>query len=194
MQLTATRPAQTALPPLEMLVLQGHDVSGYACLYRDCNNATNEAVAARTYDPARYLRRLQSWGRLDGYEVRFAPPAGSVGPTAPIVVDSSVARFQRGAGALQALMDDTTFPDTPEATRLFPRNIADNTECVHRIFEEDGTQFSLYRVDFRVANIVGSIGAVWRWPHGGPLQAMKLAERQVSRIRTAMRMPVAKIG
>jgi len=186
MQLTSPRPA-AALPPLDALTLYQDDVPGFRRVYADSSQATNEAVASRAENPERCLRRLEGWGRLDGYAVRYVPESFQTGFAAPIVIDSSVARFQRGAGALQALMDDISFPDLPEARRLFPRNIADNTECVHSLFTEDGVQFALYRVDFRVQNIVGSVGVVWHWPHGGPIQALKLAERHVSRIRTALR-------
>jgi hypothetical protein len=190
MTLTSPRPA-LPLPPLEAMVLHPDDVAGFRCIYADYENATNEALAARAADPGRRLRRLNDWGRIDGYAVRYVPESCQTGFSAPIVVDSSVARFERGAGALQALMDDTSFEDMPDATRLFPRNIADNTECLHLIFEEDGAQFALYRVDFRVQNVVGSVGVGWRWPHGGPIQALKLAERQVSRTRTAIRLPAS---
>jgi hypothetical protein len=188
MPITTVRPSPAVLPPLEALVLQDTDLRGFRRLFADVDRSTNDAVAARAQNPERRRRCLQEWGRVDGYAVRFVPEAGRtpVGRQTPIVIDSSVSRFERGAGALQALNDETSFPDTPAASRLFPRNIADNTESVYELFEEDGVQFALYRVDFRVGNIVGSVGAVWRRPHGGPLEALTLAERQAERIRTAL--------
>lgn len=186
-------PAQTPspLPPLDAMTLHSDDLPDFTLLFSDAEAHTNEAIAARSEDPRRRRRRLEEWGRLDGFAVRYVPGNCRSGFAVPIVVDSSVARFTRGAGALQALADDLAYADLPNAQRLFPRNIADNTECVHLLFEEDGVRFTLYRVDFRVQNIVGSVGVVWRWPHGGPIQALKLAERQVSRIRTALRFESA---
>ncbi len=181
----------TPLPPLDAMTLHPDDLPDFKLLFADAEGHTNEAIAARSEDPLRRRRRLEEWGRIDGFAVRYLPDGRRNGFAVPIVVDSSVARFTRGAGALQALTDDLAYADLPNARRLFPRNIADNTECVHLLFEEDGVRFALYRVDFRVQNIVGSVGVVWRWPHGGPIQALKLAERQVSRIRTALRFESA---
>jgi hypothetical protein len=173
------------------MTLHPDDLPDFTLLFSDVEAHTNEAIAARSEDPRRRHRRLEEWGRVDGFAVRYVPGSCRGGFAVPIVVDSSVARFTRGAGALQALTDDLAYADLPNAQRLFPRNIADNTECVHLLFEEDGVRFTLYRVDFRVQNMVGSVGVVWRWPHGGPIQALKLAERQVSRIRTALRFESA---
>ena len=181
-----TQPA-CPLPPLDAMTLHPDDLPDFTLLFADAAAHTNAAIAARSDDPLRRRRRLDEWGRIDGFAVRYVPDGCRGGFAVPIVVDSSVARFSRGAGAQLALTDDLAYDDLPNARRLFPRNIADNTECVHMLFEEDGVRFALYRVDFRVQNIVGSVGVVWRWPHGGPIQALKLAERQVSRIRTALR-------
>jgi len=190
MQLTDTRPA-IALPPLDALVLKESDLPGFRSSYHGTDEATNEAVAARAEEPERHLRRLLAWGRLDGCAARFVP-ANRLLPTHPIVVDSSAARFEGCAGAMQALLDETAFPSGPGVRRLFPRNIAENTECLHTVYEEDGEKFSLYRVDFRVGNVLGSLGVVWRYPHGGPMQALKLAERQAMHMRTACNVPAAR--
>lgn len=189
-QLTAVRSAP-ALPPHEALVLDLNDLPGFRRLFAGSDTASNEAVAARAEEPERHLRRMRAWGRIDGYAARFIPDE-SAGPVQPIVVDSSAARFETCAGAMQALMDETAFPNDPSASRLYPRNIADNTECLHVVFEEDGVQFALFRVDFRVGTLLGSLGVVWRWPHGGPIQALKLAERQAFRMRTASRLPATR--
>jgi hypothetical protein len=187
----STRQQRISLPPLDAMTLHPADLPDFELLFADAADHTNAAIAERSEDPPRRRRRFEEWGRLDGFAARFTPASCNSGFDAPIVVDSIVARFTRGAGALQALTDDLAFADLPNASRLFPRNIADNTECVHLLFDEDGVRFTLYRVDFRVQNILGSVGVVWRWPHGGPIQALKLAERQASRIRTALRFESA---
>jgi|SRR5579859_362148 len=189
----AVQPSHAALslPPLDAMTLHPDDLPEFKLLFADTAEHTNEAIAARCEDPLRRRRRFEEWGRVDGFAVRYVPGSCRSGFAVPIVVDSSVARFRRGSGALQALTDDFAYADLPGAQRLFPRNIADNTECVHLLFDEDGVRFTLYRVDFRVQNMLGSVGVVWRWPHGGPIQALKLAERQVSRIRTALRFESA---
>ena len=186
MSVTITRPTAPILPPMEPLLLQPADLPGFRLLFGDAERSSNEAVAATASNPQARLRCLQGWGRIDGYAVRFVPEQPQAPPSMPIVIDSSASRFARGAGALQALTDEASFPEGPACSRLFPRNVADNTESVHEVFEENGVQFALYRVDFRVGNIVGSVGAVWRRAHGGPLQVLKLAERQAMRIRTAL--------
>ncbi len=194
MTVTTRRPARAVLPPLESLVLQDADVPGFHRLFSDSVRSTNESVAARAGNPARQLRCLEEWSRIDGYAVRHLPDQRQAGLSCTLVIDSSAARFERGAGALQALNDEASFPETPGVSRLFPRNIADNTESVYDQFEEDGVKFALYRVDFRVANILGSVGAVWRRPHGGPLEVLALAERQSARIRSALQRAGSPYG
>jgi hypothetical protein len=184
MHITAERLA-AALPRLEDLVLTPDDLPGFRRVFADAASQTNEAVAARADDPEQATRRLHKWGRIDGFAARYLPLEKLL-PTQPIVIDTSAARFHTAVGAMQALTDESAFPMQPGASRLFPRNIADATECLHLVFEEEGERFSLYRVDFRVCNLLGSVGVVWRWPHGGPLQALRLAERQAFRMRTAL--------
>jgi hypothetical protein len=186
MNLITTRTGPVALPPLERLVLHPNDLPGFRCIYADAQDDTNEAVARRAANPERTLRRLQQWGRLDGYAVRYVPAQAPADPSVPIVVDSSAARFSRGAGALQALTDESLQPDAPRTTKLYPRNIADDTSCISQLFEEDGATFVLYRVDFRAGNVLGSVGVVWRRPYGTPLEALRLAQRQAERIRAAL--------
>ena len=192
MQATVSR-ATLSLPPLEALVLCPEDVPGFKRVFIDAKQASNDAVAARAEEPERHRRRLNAWGRIDGLATRLAP-AQPLLPTHPIVVDSSAARFDTCAGAMQALMDENAFPNEPGARRLFPRNIAENTECLHVVFEDEGERYSLYRVDFRVGNLLGSVGVVWRYPPGGPMQALKLAEKQAFRMRTACNLPAARTG
>ncbi len=194
MTITTRPPTRAVLPPLEALVLQDADVSGFRRLFSDSERSTNESVAARAGDPGRLLRSLEEWSRIDGYAVRYVPDQRQATNSTPLVIDSSASRFERGSGALQALNDETSFPDTQHASRLFPRNIADNTESVYEQFEEAGVKFALYRVDFRVGNILGSVGAVWRRPHGGPLEVLALAERQSERIRRALQRAGSPYG
>ncbi len=194
MTITTRRPVRAVLPPLESLVLQDADVWGFRRLFSDSDRSTNESIAARAADPDRQLRSLEEWSRIDGYAVRYVPEQRHAGSATPLVIDSSAARFERGAGALQALNDEASFPDAPQVSRLFPRNIADNTESVYEQFEEAGVKFALYRVDFRVGNILGSVGAVWRRPHGGPLEVLALAERQSERIRSALQRAGSSYG
>ena len=190
MQATVARAAPT-MPPLEALVLDPADVPEFKRVFLDRERASNEALADRAEEPERHRRRLHRWGRIDGLATRLTP-ARPLLPTHPIVVDSSAARFETCAGAMQALTDESAFPDEPSARRLFPRNIAENTECLHLVFEDDGERYSLYRVDFRVGNLLGSVGVVWRYPHGGPMQALRLAEKQAFRMRTASNLPAAR--
>lgn len=192
MPLTITRPSARTLPDLPSLVLAPDDLPGFRLLFAESEGLTNAAIAERAADPAAQRARLEAFGRIDGYAVRFVPDTRRDEPSSPIVVDSSVARFSRGTGALQMLTDDDSCQSASRSTRLFPRNIADNTECIYEVYDEDGTQFALYRVDFRVQNVLGSVGVVWRRPRGGPLAALQIAERQVLRIRTALeRQPIA---
>jgi hypothetical protein len=186
MPLTISRPAPRTLPSLEHLVLQPQDLPGYRLLFTERDHVTNEALAARAPNPETYLARLQAFGRIDGYAARFAPAQRPCAPSMPIVVDSSVALFAKGTGALQALTDEECNRSAARTARLFPRNIADNTECVYEIYQEDGVECALYRVDFRVQNVLGSVGAVWRRPRGGPLDVLEIAERQAQRIREAL--------
>jgi hypothetical protein len=186
MALTITRPSPITLPPLSSLLLGTDSLPGFRLVFTDADGYTNEALAARAAEPATRLRQLERWGRVDGTGARFVPEPGNARPRIPIVIDCSAARFQRGAGALQALTDDAALRDVASGARLFPRNVADNTECVHEVFEEDGVQFDLYRVDFRAGNVLGSVGAVWRRPHGSPLEVLRLAEQQAQQIRAAL--------
>ncbi|MHB8577344.1 MAG: hypothetical protein ACYDCQ_18685 [Dehalococcoidia bacterium] len=190
MPLTITRPAPVILPELAGLLLRAEDLAGWRQLFSEIEDCTNDALAARASESGHRRRQLELWGRIDGIAARFIPaaPAAATPPASqPIVIDCSASRFQRGAGALQALTDDAALRDVAASARLFPRNIADNTECVHEVFEEAGVQFDLYRVDFRGGNVLGSVGAVWRRPHGSPLDVLRLAERQAERIRAALR-------
>lgn len=186
MPLTITRPSSLTLPGLDDLVLQPADLPGYRLLFTERERLANEALAERAPSPAVYLARLQAFGRIDGLAARFTPAERPSAPALPIVIDSSVALFARGTGALQALTDDECSGHASRTARLFPRNIADNTECIYEIYDEDGVEFALYRVDFRVQNVLGSVGAVWRRPRGGPLDVLEIAERQVRRIRAAL--------
>ena len=194
MNLTPTRTGPVPLPPLERLILRPSDLPGFRCLFAGAEDDSNEAVAARSSDAGRTLRRLESWGRLDGYAARYAPAAVACDFSVPIVVDTSAARYSRGSGALQALNDDSALRDSPAAVRLYPRNIADDTQCISEVFEENGATFVLYRADFRSGNILGSVGVVWRRPYGSPLEALRLAERQAERIRTALESEEATRG
>ncbi len=186
MPLTITRPAPLALPALRNLLLLPEDVPGYRLLFSDIDDCANEALAQRAAEPGHRMRQLTLWGRIDGINARFVPESGGAKPSQPIVIDASASRFHRGAGALQALTDDAALRDVASGRRLFPRNVADNTECIHDVFEEDGVQFDLYRVDFRAGNVLGSIGAVWRRPHGSPIEALNIAQLQAERIRAAL--------
>jgi hypothetical protein len=186
MPLTITGSSSRTLPSLEALVLQQVDLPGYRLLFTEREHLTNDAIASRMPDPAAHLARLEAFGRVDGYAARFTPADRTAAMSLPIVVDSSVARFTKGSGALQALTAEESGQSAARSARLFPRNIADNTECIYEVYEEDGAQFALYRVDFRLQNVLGSVGAVWRRPRGGPLDALEIAERQVKRIRAAL--------
>jgi len=104
----ATSPTTTLSPEqqlLEQVVLRAEDLPA-GLVQVDASTSTNEEIAAGQDDPEQELARLESMGRLLGYEVNFVPGSESPPERGMLAASSSASLYLTPEGASESFADD----------------------------------------------------------------------------------------
>jgi hypothetical protein len=104
----ATSPTITLSPEqqlLEQVILRAEDLS-IGLMQVDSSTSTNEEIAAGEYDPEQELARLESMGRLLGYEVNFVPGSESPPARGMLAATSAASLYLTPEGASESFADD----------------------------------------------------------------------------------------
>ena len=104
----ATSPTTTPSPEqqlLEQVVLRAEDLPA-GLVQADASTSTNEDVAASEDDPEQELARLESLGRVLGYEVNFVPGSESPPERGMLAASSSASLYLTPEGAGESFADD----------------------------------------------------------------------------------------
>jgi hypothetical protein len=104
----ATSPTTTPSPEqqlLEQVVLRAEDLPA-GLVQADASTSTNEDVAAGEDDPEQELARLESLGRVLGYEVNFVPGPESPPARGMLAATSAASLYLTPEGAGESFADD----------------------------------------------------------------------------------------
>ncbi len=104
----ATSPTTTLSPEqqlLEQVVLRAEDLPA-GLVQVDASTATNEDIAADKDDPEQELARLESLGRVLGYEVNFVPGPESPPTRGMLAATSSASLYLTPEGASESFADN----------------------------------------------------------------------------------------
>jgi hypothetical protein len=173
----ATSPTAALSPEqqlLEQVVLEAEDLP-QGLVRVDASTSTNEDFAASQADPEQELARLESLGRLLGYEVNFVPGAESPPERGMLAVTSTASLYQTPEGASESFAHDAqearsadwlaTYPDLidPEVREVERPGLADEVVWI-RITGlqrgEDGRMFVEDFVVLRQSRLRGFLRAV----------------------------------
>jgi hypothetical protein len=105
---TAVAPTATVSPEqtlLEQAVLQPEDLPANL-VQADASTSTNEDVANGEANSEEELARLESWGRLLGYQVDFVPGSGSPAVQDIQAMTSAASLYRTPEGASSSFADD----------------------------------------------------------------------------------------
>ncbi len=104
----ATSPTTTLSPEqqlLEQVTLRAEDLPA-GLMQVDASTSTNEEIAAGAADPEQELARLESMGRLLGYEVNFVPGSESPPSRGMLAATSAASLYLTPEGASESFADD----------------------------------------------------------------------------------------
>ncbi len=122
----ATSPTASASPEqqlLEHVVLRVEDLRA-GLEQADASASTNEDIAAGEDDPEQELARLESMGRLLGYEVSFVPGSESPPARGLIAVTSAASLYLTPEGASESFADDSQEAQSADWQAAYP-NLTD---------------------------------------------------------------------
>jgi hypothetical protein len=161
---TGATPTDTSSPEqqlLEQVVLRAEDLPA-GLTQVDAGTSTNEDVAAEKTNPEEELSRLQSLGRVLGYNVSFVPGSESPPERGIMAVSSAASLYLTAEGASASFADDAqaardadwlaSYPNLTSATvkEIERPELADEVVWMRITGFEDETQSTIFIEDFVV--------------------------------------------
>jgi len=157
----ATSPTTTLSPEqqlLEQVVLRAEDLPA-GLVQVNASTSTNEDIAAGEDDPEQELARLESMGRLLGYEVNFVPGPESPPERGMLAATSAASLYLTPQGASESFADDAqkardadwlaTYPDLtdPEVREVERPELADEVVWIRITGLQDGGDGPLFKIE-----------------------------------------------
>ena len=159
-----TTPTTTPSPEqqlLEQVILVAEDLPA-GLEQVDAGTSTNEEVAANEADPKKELARLESLGRVLGYEANFLPGSDSPPERGVVAVTSTASVYLTPEGASESFAHDAeearsadwlaTYPDLtdPQVREVDRPELADEVIWMRITGIQDGEDAPLFIEDFLV--------------------------------------------